>query len=373
MHRFHSQPRRDWPQIVESQGLLFHTPEGQTYWDESAHYRFSRAEIDAIEKATYALNDMCLHAAQHVITNNLFERFTLSPPIAKYIANSWERDELTIYGRFDLAFDGRSEPKLLEYNADTPTSLLEAAVIQWHWMQDVFPGLDQFNSIHERLIEAWGVAKSSFPGPMHFACLRGNIEDYMTVAYLRDTAMQGGLRAQYLDIETIGWNRDRGIFVDESLQHIQNCFKLYPWEWMFNDAFGPRILADNTRWLEPAWKMLLSNKAILPVLFELFPKSPYLLPASMEAPTWDHVRKPILGREGSNVQIVSGGRAGPQTPGVYGPPYVYQALCPLPTFDGNYPVVGSWMVNGYSCGIGVREDVTPVTQNTSRFVPHVFE
>ena len=372
MQRFRSQPRHDWQKTVESQGLLFHSPEGETYWDESAYYRFSAGEVDAIEKATYALNDMCLHAVQHVIDNKLFDRFTISPPIANYIARSWDRDELTIYGRFDLAFDGRSLPKLLEYNADTPTSLLEAAVIQWHWMQDLFPRLDQFNSIHERLIEAWGVAKSTLPGPMHFTCLRGNIEDYITVTYLRDTAMQGGLRTEYLDIETLGWNWGRGQFVDAQERHIENCFKLYPWEWMFNDPFGPQLLNDNTRWLEAPWKMLLSCKAILVVLYELFPQSPYLLPASFEPMDGNYVRKPMFGREGANVQIVTGGQAVSETEGVYGPPYVYQALAPLPKFDDNYPVVGSWMVNGYACGMGIREDSTPVTQNTSRFVPHVF-
>ena len=373
MERIDSQPRDGWQQTVESQGMLFHTPEGQTYWDESAYYHFDANEIDAIEKAAYALNDMCLHAVQHVIDHALFERFTISPPIAKYVSESWERDELTIYGRFDLAYDGQSPPRLLEYNADTPTSLLESAVIQWHWMRDRFPNLDQFNSIHERLIEAWGRVKSTRPGPMHFASLRGNIEDYMTVTYLRDTAIQGGLRTEYLDIEAIGWNWDRRHFVDEQEQPIANCFKLYPWEWMFNDAFGPHLLEDATRWLEPPWKMLLSNKAILPVLYELFPQSPYLLPASLEPIPGDYVRKPILAREGANVQFVSGGKTGAETPGVYGPPYVYQALHPLPNFAGNYPVVGSWMVNGHACGMGIREDSTPVTRNTSRFVPHVFD
>jgi glutathionylspermidine synthase len=36
-----------------------------------------------------------------------------------------------LYGRFDLAYRGDGPPKLLEYNADTPTALFEAAVVQW--------------------------------------------------------------------------------------------------------------------------------------------------------------------------------------------------------------------------------------------------
>ena len=372
MQRFHSKPRPDWPKTVESQGLLFHTPEGEAYWDESAYYRFNASEIDALEKATYALNEMCLAAVQRVIDENCFADFGLAPPVAAYVARSWDRDELTICGRFDLAFDGHGPPKLLEYNADTPTALLEAAVIQWHWMKDVFPNLDQFNSIHERLIEAWGVAKQTLPGPMYFTCLAGNIEDYMTVTYLRDTAIQAGLRTEYLPIEQIGWNAPRGQFVDLRELHIANCFKLYPWEWMLKEAFGPNLPIDNTRWLEAPWKMVLSNKAMLALLWQMYPQSPYLLPASLDPLEGDYVRKPTLAREGANVQTVVGGRVVFETEGIYPGPWVYQKLHSVPKFDGNYAVVGSWMVNGYACGIGVREDATPITQNTSRFVPHVF-
>ena len=155
MQRIRSTPRPAWQKTVESQGFHFHTLEEQPYWDESVYYQFTRAEIDELEKATCALDEMCLQAVQHVIEQDLFEKFQIPPRFVPWVRQSWEEDELTIYGRFDLAYDGKSPPKLLEYNADTPTSLLEAAVIQWYWFKDVLPRLDQFNSIHERLIEAW--------------------------------------------------------------------------------------------------------------------------------------------------------------------------------------------------------------------------
>jgi glutathionylspermidine synthase len=85
-----------------------------------------------------------------------------------------------------------------------------------------------------------------------------------------------------------------------------------------------------------------------------------------------YVRKPLLAREGANVQVVVDGQVKYETEGVYPGPYVYQQLNPLPEFDGSYPVVGSWMVNGWACGIGIREDATPITGNLSRFVPHLF-
>jgi glutathionylspermidine synthase len=331
---------------------------------------------------------MCLQAVEYVIQENLFEQFQVPPPFVDYVKQSWERDEVSVYGRFDFAYDGRNPPKLLEYNADTPTALLEAAVIQWFWFQDQYPRLDQFNSIHERLIEAWRtvgqfMASSPTPAPpapgspeaVFFTALSDHLEDYMTANYLRDTAMQAGLVTHYLDVESVGWNTGRRRFVDEKERAISWCFKLYPWEWMTRERFAPHLLEarDTTRWLEPPWKMILSNKSILPVLFDLFPDSPYLLPASLEPLEGPHVRKPLLGREGANVTVVGeDGRVLTETGGDYEGPYVYQQLHPVPSFGGNYPIVGSWMVNGYACGIGVREDATPVTGNLSRFVPHVF-
>jgi glutathionylspermidine synthase len=373
MRRHVTSTRSDWQQRVEGQGLHYHTPDGETYWDEMAYYGFSSAEIDELERATYELQDLCLKAVEHVIARNLFDRFGVPPAFVNYLKQSWENDELTAYGRFDLAFDGRSPPKLLEYNADTPTALLEAAVIQWFWLKDTHPDADQFNTIHERLIEFWPRLGPATQGPVHFASVRGHVEDFMTANYLRDTAIQAGLETVYLAVEDIGWNHVRRAFVDVEERPIRAAFKLYPWEWMFREQFGPRLLECRVRWLEPAWKVLLSNKAILTVLWELFPECPYLLPTFFEPRTDSFVKKPVQGREGANVQLVRDGKTELETDGPYDDqPCVYQALAPVPSFDGNHPIIGSWMVNGYACGIGIREDASPVTRNTSRFVPHLF-
>jgi len=402
MQRLTLQPRPNWQAIVESQGFHFHSIDDQPYWDESVCYRFTAAQVDQLEAATYALNDLCLQAVQIVIDENLFHLFQIPPEFVPWVIQSWERDEFTLYGRFDLAYDGHNPPKLLEYNADTPTSLLEAAVIQWFWLKDLQqnptaffsslnpepqtlnPPFDQFNSLHDRLIEAWRAyaqviatrragAPAVFNPTLYFASVEGSIEDFMTVTYLRDTATQAGLDTQYLPVERIGFNHPRALFVDEAERPIHNLFKLYPWEWMIREQFSPFLLHTLVHWLEAPWKMILSNKAILPILHRNFPGNPYLLPASFEPLPGPHVRKPILSREGANVAMVIGGKTVIETPGPYGGgPFVFQQLQPLPDFQGNLPVIGSWMVNGNACGIGIREDTSPITGNTSRFVPHFF-
>lgn len=373
MQRKTTDVREGWEKTVESQGMYYHSVDNVPYWDESVYYEFYPPEIDKIEAVTYELNRLCLEAVQHVLDEDRLDQFQIPKEYHDYIRDSWEHDEHTVYGRFDLAYDGRYEPKLLEYNADTPTGLLEAAVVQWFWLQDKFPHANQYNSIHERLIEAWKAIKSATPGMIYFAALAGHVEDYMTVNYLRDTAMQAGWDTAYIDVEKIGWHPERLVFTDLDENHIQNCFKLYPWEWMHREEFGQKLLHRNTKWLEAPWKAILSNKAILPILWELFPGHPNLLETSFyPLPDGDYVQKPILSREGANIQIFEHGKLYLATEGLYSGPYVYQQIWELPNFDGNYPCVGSWIVNGWACGLGIREDKSLITGNLSRFVPHIF-
>jgi glutathionylspermidine synthase len=366
-------PRIDWPKKVEDLGFDFHTFDGEVYWDERACYRFTADEIDTVEAATAELQERVIEAVESVIEKGDFGRFAVPEPFHRVIEESWNDDERSLYGRFDLSWDGHGEPKLLEYNADTPTALLEASVVQWYWLQDVYPQHDQFNSIHEKLIDRWKELRAAFPsGTVHFACDSESDEDRGTTDYLRDTATQAGIDTKPLDMREIGWNGSR--FVDLESRPIDVLFKLYPWEWMVREEFAEHLLKRTTRVLEPPWKMLLSNKAILPILWEKFPGHPNLLAASFEPGRFatDYVKKPIFSREGANVSINAGGRT-LEEPGTYGAEgYIWQAYHELPRFAGNYTVIGSWIIGEEPAGIGIREDDSPITKNTSRFVPHYF-
>lgn len=374
MKRQVMQPRPDWQERVESVGMTYHTIDDELYWDESASYRFTRSEIDTLDLATAELHDLCLQAVEKVIRGNLFSRFLIPERFVRAIVNSWELDEPSIYGRFDLSWDGSGSPKLLEYNADTPTSLLEASVVQWFWLQDVFPKEDQFNSIHEKLIAFWARWPYLQRDMVHFACASGSMEDLGNIEYLRDTAIQGGFETRRLFVEEIGWDHVRRRFVDLDGEPVRTLFKLYPWEWLVREEFGVYLADASLHIMEPAWKMILSNKGILPFLWQLFPGHPNLLPASWEdSPlSGDYVKKPLFSREGGNIEICRSGEI-LCTSGSYGMEgYIFQRYAPLPVFDGNYPVIGSWVIDGDPAGIGIREDRTEITTNSSRFIPHYF-
>lgn len=345
------------------------------YWSEDVCYKFTAAQIDEIEAAADELHARCLDAVQHIIDKDLFHRFGISGPVKDYIIKSWNRRDPDIYGRFDFAYDGVNPPKMLEYNADTPTSLYEASVLQWDWLMDKkLP--DQFNSIHERLVDKWKEVNKKYTvaKPFYFAAFTESVEDLITTEYMRGTAEEAGIKTKALDIGEIGWNGEH--FTDLEENRIGGFWKLYPWEWMAEEEFGQHAVKDNTAIAEPVWNMLLSNKAILPILWEMFPDHPNLLPA-YDTPDKlkgeAYVKKPILGREGASVEIITPD-FNEAVEGPYGKEgYIYQKYTPLPDFNGNHPVLGVWVVGEKSCGMGIRESQgSKITTNTCRFMPHYF-
>ena len=384
MQRIACSERDDWRETAEACGFDFHTIDSERYWDERAYYAFTLDEIEQkIEAPTGEIDAMCLELVGRAIRNeDYLKRLKIPETFWPLIVESWERDERSLYGRLDLSFDGSGPAKLLEYNADTPTSIFESAVFQWTWLEQamerrIIPkAADQYNSIHERLIATWNELGRG--RHLHLTGTTGSEEDLGTLTYLEDTAIQAGLTTTIIDIEDIGW-RDEGGFVDLTGRDIELVFKLYPYEWMFRDAFGVRLKDAPTRWIEPPWKAVLSNKGILPLLWEMFPGHPNLLPAYFEDDPRacelgaSYVRKPLYSREGANVELVSNGVPFAEQQGPYGAEgFVRQALAPLQSFSQQFAILGSWLVGHTPCGLSIREDSSPITGNNSRFLPHAI-
>lgn len=385
MRRIAIAERPDWRTSAERLGFRFHTIDGAPYWDESAYYAFSLAEIERdIEAPTGELHEMAMDLVGEVVASEeLLRRLDIPQQYWDWIAQSWREASPHLYGRMDFAYDGDGPAKLYELNYDTPTSLYEAAFFQWLWLEEqkqrgLLPReADQYNSIQEALIEALGAIAPRLPRPLYFSAVRESAEDQGTIAYLRDCAEQAGLATRTIAIEDIGLSAD-GQYTDTEDSVIGALFKLYPLEFMFRETFGPDLPRSRTVLIEPPWKAILSNKGILPLLWERHIGHPNLLPAFFDETPGAELprgwtRKPLFSREGANIEVsLADGRRlaseGPYTDA----PYIRQLTHPLPKFDGGYPLVGSWVVADRPAGIGVREDASLITQDTSRFVPHAI-
>lgn len=384
MKRLPITERPDWREKATEFGFRFHTMYGEPYWCEDAYYQFTLAQIEELEDTTAELHQMCLQVVEKVVNSEqLLTKFRIPKHTWDFVRHSWRSEQPSLYSRLDLAYDGKSPAKLLENNADTPTSLYETAFFQWLWLEDqinagnLSGNADQYNSLQEKLIARFEELKTQYGfGLTHFACCQDSEEDRGTVQYLQDCALEAGLPSEFLFMEEIGLG-ERGQFTDLDNQVIANLFKLYPWEFMLREMFSTKLEDAGMRWLEPAWKSIISNKALLPMLWEMFPNHPNLLPAYFaedDHPKLDkYVTKPLFSREGANIQIVEDGKEIARVDGPYGEEgMIIQQFHPLPRFGDSYTLIGSWLINDQPCGIGLREDRELITQDLSRFYPHII-
>ncbi|WP_444932771.1 glutathionylspermidine synthase family protein [Microbulbifer sp. EKSA008] len=379
--------RPRWQERAQEFGFHFHTMYGEPYWDESAYYQFSLEQIEKhIEDPTEEIHQMCLDVVARVLEDEeLLRRFCIPEQHWDFVRTSWRNGDPSLYSRLDFAYSGQGPAKLYENNADTPTSLYETGFWQWLWLQDNVDRRslplqsDQFNSLQEKLVNRFHDLQFLTPGrELHFACCKDTEEDRGTVQYLQDCASEAGINNHFVFIEDIGRD-EAGQFTDLNDQVITWMFKLYPWEFMLREEFGTLLAGSNVRWLEPPWKAIISNKALLPMLWKLFPEHPNLLPSFFEdeldkaADFPELVKKPIFSREGANISVVKGADTTLLSDGPYGQEgFIYQALHPLPKFGKNHTLVGSWLVDDLAAGMSIREDSNLITQDMSRYLPHII-
>ncbi|MPQ98253.1 glutathionylspermidine synthase family protein [Modestobacter sp. I12A-02628] len=413
MRRLYGTARLGWQAAVEAEGLVYNRTEVPgadpvSYWREDVFYDFSTTEIDTLFSATQQLFAACVEAGDRIVASDeLLQRMRVPRDCWDVVRRDWEAEPPSVYGRFDLSWGGEQSgelPKLLEFNADTPTSLVESAVSQWSWHLETGNGLDQWNRLDEALIEAWTrnlrlwELRNGRKPHVHLAWTSEDRsgEDQMTVAYMADCVRRAGYEFTVMTTEQIQLDPGDAYFYDAEGRHLDVVFKLYPWEWLAEDAFGPSVVADlrrggGTTWVEPVYKMLWSNKGLLPVLWQLFEHdsvlSRYLLPAyfaddpaRLDLVTTGYATKPLLGREGANVELRAprSGELLAEAGGRYGAGgRVWQQLHPLPDFAGpdgpHHPVLGTWVVDGHPEGMGIRESDGLITDNLSHFAPHTID
>jgi glutathionylspermidine synthase len=441
MYRHHCTPRPAWREDVLRDGLVYvETTDPVTgttfpYWVEDAYYEVTASDCEMLANACDELAAMFVVAGDHIIEHDLFGKLGIPEYAVPAIVRTWNDDDPaaywpSLYGRFDLRWANNSEliaadptlavPKLLEYNADTPTAFPESTAVQWNWfLFNRWGKGDQWNNAYEAAVEAWTRNLRLFTArtgravdTIHFAYTEAEDsgEDAMNTTMIAATAQEAGFSVKIIKIEDIrlvagngesafltpNTAAQTGYFVDADGTPIELIFKLYPWEWMFAEGFGKTALwnlaqSDGTVWIEPPYKAMWSNKGILPILWELFGNEPvrgrYLLPAYFEKEAPEGfartcVRKPLLGREGANVTIFSDGAILSTRAGEYGAEgHVLQEYAPLPLFEGVggpfRTVTGVWMIDQKAAGLCFRESAGEtaglITSNQSRFVPHLVK
>ncbi|SFV66466.1 Similarity with glutathionylspermidine synthase, group 2 [hydrothermal vent metagenome] len=357
---------------LEQMGFSWHKDEDGEYIVRDKLIQVTHKEADAYVNAANAIYKMYEVGAQYVIDNNLFEALDIPPSLIEPIKKSWinERDN-HLYGRFDLSggIDGK-EIKLIEFNADTPTLLLETAVIQWMILESSnLTNPQQFNKIYESISKKFkniSLSKKADFSKFLFSSIKNVDEESETTKLLLNMAKDAGLLTHFSYLEDIGFLDDK--VVDELENTYDFWFKLYPWEEMLEPQDGL-----TTSILNPAFTLLYQSKGMLAILYELFPDSPYLLKTSFEPIKEKYVKKRMFGREGANIDIVENGKVLKHTDGIYEEyKAVYQEYVSfVKDSDANHYQAGVFYSDG-ACGLGFRRGAE-ILDDMSQFIGHIIK
>jgi glutathionylspermidine synthase len=385
MQRIAIGERHDWKKHAEDCGFTIHSMYDARYWDERNAYAFTCDEVRIqLADPTAELISMCYEAAERIVEDSgLMSQMGIPEAFHDAVRQSWRSGEKDLIGRFDLSYDGITTAKLLEFNAETPSALLESGVFQHQWLDAVkasgtlLNSVTQFNEVDDQLRQAFA-SLASVGDTFHFGVTMDAEEDLMTVNYLAECARAAGLVAKVMDLSDFGVDAANWL-TDLEDYRIQRFFKFYPNEEVMLDEFGGIIRKTPSRMFEPLWKVVVSNKGLMAVLWEMFPGHPNLLPCFFDGDGraselgGEYVRKPVFSRQGDNITMYS--RDLPngtlQTDGVaMDSPRILQAVNLLPKFGDDYTLVGSWVIAGKAAGICILEDESPITGPMSRFVPH---
>jgi glutathionylspermidine synthase len=349
-------------------------------------------EAEALLAAADTLYELLVQSIPDSVPDDLLRLLSIPPNLWSAVRHSWNDDRhWHLYGRFDIAQTPEG-PKLLEFNADTATSLPEVAVVQWASL--VAAGLGQNDRQANGLFEGlqnqfahWLELNPDLEASLLLVHLPDSAEDAANCTVLAEAALAAGFEHTHVctidDMQVSVEGEERGAWVrvtENQWQRFGFLFKLVPWEILAEEE--PELTADLTQLLQsrdiiianPAYTMLFQSKAILAWLWQCYPQHPLLVEASLqELHSGRSVRKPVLGREGQDVTEMRNGTPLSTEQGDYArQPVVYQQYAQLPadTQERLYQAGVFWA--GAACGIGFRREAGFIT-NLSEFVPHVLK
>lgn len=375
---------------LESIGFNWHTNSDGSNYLSNKLINVSEKEANSYYEAVNELYDMYVAAAENVIANNRFDELGIPFNLIEAIKMSWENEvHWHLYGRFDLAGGLDNVPlKLIEFNADTPTSLFETAILQWAIVkQNDLDETRQFNSLYESLMdnfkrlitldESVEDFEKHYQGwKILFSSIAGSSEDELTTKLLAHIATEAGFETNFSYIDEVEFSPE-GVFKDGV--NYEYFFKLVPWE---NIAIEEGELAllltqimqnQKAIILNPAYTLLFQSKGILKVLWELYPNHPLLLETSDKPLIGKKcVKKPLFGREGANVSIIEAdGSISLETSGDYANnKFIYQEFAEF-NKEANESYQAGVFFAYEGCGLGFRKGGV-VLDNFAKFVGHII-
>jgi glutathionylspermidine synthase len=359
----------------------------------AAFLRVLPGEADALQDATASVYPLFLEAVKKVADEDLWADLKIPARALPLLKYSIQRElHLHLVGRFDFA-GGLEElpfPKLLEFNADTCSLMPETSMIQethWNDEKENIPG-DPFNELLPSLVKRFEHILDSYPDKSGSLLLStmGYEEDELNVDVIAKAAELAGFEdIQIRNLDEVIFAKDDGIYVEfgeEDFRRYDFWYKMVPWDFILFeepelfDILDNLIQQEKAIVLNPAVTMLMQNKGLLKVIYDLAPDNKYLLKAAFSPdafPNNKYVKKPFIGRMGENITMYDGDEKPVyETEGDYGTaPCVYQELTRLNfDYEGYRYQPSVFWTDGPSAFCFRRQDDL-IVDDDAEFISHV--
>jgi glutathionylspermidine amidase/synthetase len=367
---------------------------------ERRYYCISETALAELRRATNELHALFMHAAGYVLSDDSrLEAFNIPRALWPRIHQSWDnRRTQTISGRFDFSLTEQGL-KVYEYNCDSASCHMEAGKIQGKWAEHYGcdDGDDPGAKLQELLSAAW--RHSDVDDVLHIMQDTDPEETYHSL-FMQEAMTEAGIRSKIIrGVDGLRWETDGGI-ADADGERVKWVWKTWAWESALdqlkaeceddevelaqlraarNTLRRPRLvdvlLRKEVMVYEPLWTLIPSNKAILPVMWTMFPEYPYLLDTAYELTNslrqTGYVVKPIVGRGGANISIFDNkDKLRAETAGRFDDrDLVYQQLFSLPQSGGFNVQISTFTAAGRYAGACIRVDESPVITLKSENLP----
>ncbi len=366
--------------------------------DPCQYFTITESAEQELIKATNELHLMYLHATDKVLKDdNLLALFDIPKILWPRLRLSWQwRRHQMVSGRMDFCMDERGL-KVYEYNADSASCHTESGLILEEWVKTGYRGTGH-NPAEGLLEELTGAWKHSSARPFVHLMQDNDAEEDYHALFMQRSLMQAGFDTKILHgLGELSWD-SAGQLIDNDGRAVNCVWKTWAWETaieqirevseteyaavpirtghpqgevrLIDVLLRPEVLV-----FEPLWTVIPGNKAILPVLWQLFPNHRYLLDTDFEVndllAKTGYAVKPIAGRCGSNIDLVSHhDELLDKTSGKFvARKNIYQQLWCLPKVDGKYIQVCTFTVGGSYGGTCLRGDDSLVIKKESDIEP----
>lgn len=299
------------------------------------------------------------------------------------------------FARMDLIDDGKNV-KLLEVNSDTPVGMVEASIGNRIICSE--HGIQSPNFLEASAKSSWNMILDEFHIPnyevIYFASYEWHKEDTQTVHWMMNKCPH--FYKEYVDIESVIVDEE-GVFTQEG-KPIRYLYRLYPLEFLLEETFGEQMiyhLQNNAiQFINPPASFLTQVKSFYAWIWKQFEENTevfseeekemiqkhflptYFSPERFVKNNNSYVAKPIFGREGGGIEIISSNNESIKDETEYyaSQTKVYQMYHEMPnvtvgTWDGPYTgkmLVGSHLIGGKPCGLFLRAG-EKITGNLSMF------